>query len=589
MRLPQAEVYEVASFYHHFDIVKEGEAAPAPLTVRVCDSLSCEMAGAGELLARLPKLLGPGVRVVAAPCIGRCEQAPAAVVGQNPIARASCESVVAAVAAGATRDPGASLHRLRELPPRGRLRAAEGLPRRRARRRVGDRDARGLGPARPRRRGLSGRAQVAHRPRRAGAAADGHQHRRRRAGHVQGPGPARDRSAPLPRGHADRGLGGRHRSHLHLPARRVPRLPRDPRSRDRRAAGRPAGSPAARDLPAPRRRGLHLRRRVGDDRIDRRQARPAAPAPARTSRRSGCSGGRRSSTTSRRCTGCASCSSRAAPGSPRTAATSARACARSRCRGGSRSPGVKLAPAGITIQELIDEYCGGMQDRAPLLRLSSGRRVGRHPAGDDERHPARLRHAAALRLLHRLGRGHRALGPRQRCRRGAQPDALLRARVVRAVHAVPQRHRQGFGPARRADVGPGAASGPVDRDARRVDLRPRPGGAQSGRLRDQAISRTSLRPRAGRSPQRRRHERHHTRRSGADPGADGRVRAERPQGRGACRRDAAPGRRSRRRRDPAPLLQGRVRPRRQLPRRAWSRSPASACSRRRAAARRAPG
>jgi len=106
MRLPQAEVYEVASFYHHFDIVKEGEAAPAPLTVRVCDSLSCEIAGAGDLLTRLPKLLGPDVRVIAAPCIGRCEQAPAAVVGQNPIARASCESVVAAVGARATRDPG---------------------------------------------------------------------------------------------------------------------------------------------------------------------------------------------------------------------------------------------------------------------------------------------------------------------------------------------------------------------------------------------------------------------------------------------------------------------------------------------------
>jgi len=106
MRLPQAEVYEVASFYHHFDIVKEGETAPAPLTVRVCDSLSCEIAGAGDLLARLPKLLGPGVRVVAAPCIGRCEQAPAAVVGQNPMPHASCESIVAAVDAKATRDPG---------------------------------------------------------------------------------------------------------------------------------------------------------------------------------------------------------------------------------------------------------------------------------------------------------------------------------------------------------------------------------------------------------------------------------------------------------------------------------------------------
>ena len=101
LRLSQTGVYEVATFYHHFDVVKEGEAAPAPLTVRVCDGLSCEMAGAQELLAKLPALLGREVRVIAAPCIGRCEQAPAAVVGQNPVHNASCDSVVNAVRAGA--------------------------------------------------------------------------------------------------------------------------------------------------------------------------------------------------------------------------------------------------------------------------------------------------------------------------------------------------------------------------------------------------------------------------------------------------------------------------------------------------------
>ena len=103
MRLAQTEVYEVASFYHHFDVVKEGEAAPAPLTVRVCDGLSCEMAGAQDLLARLPALLGREVRVIAAPCIGRCEQAPAAVVGQNPVPKATVEKITAAVQGGAVR------------------------------------------------------------------------------------------------------------------------------------------------------------------------------------------------------------------------------------------------------------------------------------------------------------------------------------------------------------------------------------------------------------------------------------------------------------------------------------------------------
>lgn len=101
MRLAQTEVYEVATFYHHFDVVKEGEAAPAPLTVRVCDGLSCEMAGAQDLLAKLPGLLGRDIRVIAAPCIGRCEQAPAVVVGQNPVPQATCEAVMATVAAGA--------------------------------------------------------------------------------------------------------------------------------------------------------------------------------------------------------------------------------------------------------------------------------------------------------------------------------------------------------------------------------------------------------------------------------------------------------------------------------------------------------
>jgi len=103
MRLAQTEVYEVASFYHHFDIVKEGQSAPAALTVRVCDGLSCELAGARELLARLPALLGRDVRVIPAPCIGRCEQAPAVAVGQNPVPHASAEAVVQKVQAQAVR------------------------------------------------------------------------------------------------------------------------------------------------------------------------------------------------------------------------------------------------------------------------------------------------------------------------------------------------------------------------------------------------------------------------------------------------------------------------------------------------------
>jgi len=97
MNIPMAEVYEVATFYHHFEVVRGDDKAPG-LTVRVCDGLACELAGAQDLLARLPALLGTqDVRVVAAPCIGRCEQAPAVAVHQRAVPHATTEAVVSAV------------------------------------------------------------------------------------------------------------------------------------------------------------------------------------------------------------------------------------------------------------------------------------------------------------------------------------------------------------------------------------------------------------------------------------------------------------------------------------------------------------
>ena len=95
MKLAMTEVFEVASFYHHFDIVKEGDTPPPALTVRVCDSLSCELGGANLLITELKRALGDAVRVIPAPCVGRCEQAPVVVVGQNPVANATVESVKA--------------------------------------------------------------------------------------------------------------------------------------------------------------------------------------------------------------------------------------------------------------------------------------------------------------------------------------------------------------------------------------------------------------------------------------------------------------------------------------------------------------
>jgi formate dehydrogenase len=104
MRLSMAEVFEVASFYHHFEVVRDGDT-PAALTVRVCDGLSCAMAGAQGLLERLPAILGQDVRVIPAPCVGRCEQAPVAVVGQAPVLRADAASVASACTANARHHP----------------------------------------------------------------------------------------------------------------------------------------------------------------------------------------------------------------------------------------------------------------------------------------------------------------------------------------------------------------------------------------------------------------------------------------------------------------------------------------------------
>jgi formate dehydrogenase len=97
MNLPMAEVYEVATFYHHFEVVR-GDDPVADITVRICDGVSCELAGAKGLLEKLPAILGnPKVKVIPAPCVGRCEQAPIAVVQQHPVIFASADKVIAAV------------------------------------------------------------------------------------------------------------------------------------------------------------------------------------------------------------------------------------------------------------------------------------------------------------------------------------------------------------------------------------------------------------------------------------------------------------------------------------------------------------
>jgi formate dehydrogenase len=102
MKLSFAEVFETATFYAHFDVIKEGEASIPPLTIRVCDSLTCALFGAEKLLHELKSTAGPHVRVVRAPCVGRCDTAPAAEVGHHFVDRATPATVLAAAESGHT-------------------------------------------------------------------------------------------------------------------------------------------------------------------------------------------------------------------------------------------------------------------------------------------------------------------------------------------------------------------------------------------------------------------------------------------------------------------------------------------------------
>src|SRR5947199_2187097 len=101
MRLALAEVYEVATFYAHFDVVKEDASPPPAVTIRVCESLSCAMAGAEQLIAQLTQSPAPSVRVLRAPCMGACDRAPVAAMGHEQIFYASAGQVIGAAKAGA--------------------------------------------------------------------------------------------------------------------------------------------------------------------------------------------------------------------------------------------------------------------------------------------------------------------------------------------------------------------------------------------------------------------------------------------------------------------------------------------------------
>ncbi len=126
MKMALTEVYEVATFYSHFDVVKDGPPPPA-VTVRVCDSLSCAMAGAEKLLAALPGKLGKDVRVVRAPCMGACDRAPVCAVGHLQTFKATPEAIAADVKANKHAACLEARCRFRRLSESRRLHAAQGL------------------------------------------------------------------------------------------------------------------------------------------------------------------------------------------------------------------------------------------------------------------------------------------------------------------------------------------------------------------------------------------------------------------------------------------------------------------------------
>ena len=279
MKMALTEVYEVATFYAHFDVVKEGELPPPPVTVRVCNSLSCAMAGAEKLLKDLPGKLGRDVRVVRAPCMGACDRAPVAAVGHVQTFKATPDNVAAAVKAkphAHAWTPGADFAAYQKAGGYALLKAC--LTDKRTRdeliKIVSDAGLRGLGGA----------------------------------GFPTGRKWSLVRAEPAPRMfavNADEGEPGTFKDRYYLErdphrfiegvliAAWVVEAPdtyiyiRDeyPELRlmllDEIEQSRKSRPVAAHQVAfAPRRRRLYLRRRVGDDRVDRRQTRPAAPSSA---------------------------------------------------------------------------------------------------------------------------------------------------------------------------------------------------------------------------------------------------------------------------------------------------------------------
>ena len=459
LKLARTEVYEVATFYHHFDVVKEGETPPPPVTVRVCETLSCQMAGADALRAACEHARWPGVRVIGAPCIGRCEQAPAAVVGRNPVDQATVERIAQLVADNSVESATPAAIDYATYRAQGGYRAFEECTR-------GTRtvDAVIAALEESSLRGLGG------------------------AGFPVGRKWRIVRAEPGPRLMAvniDEGEPGTFKDRYYLE--------RDPHRflegvliaawavgiddvyiylRDEYAGCRAVLQrelDALRADPPGTLPTMHLRRGAGAyicgeesamiESIEGKRGMPRLRPPyvaqvglfgrptlehnmetlfwVRDILEKGGSLVRGAG--SQRSEGVALV---LRVGAGRQAGCASRAGRNHRAR---------------THRRVLRGHAAGTR----VLRLSSGRGIGRHPAGFARRRTARLRYAAAAWLLHRLGSSRDPVAARSRARRGAQFHAILCRRIVRAMHAMPRRHRKSRRPDGEAALGQGAAGGAV--------------------------------------------------------------------------------------------------------------------------------
>ena len=476
LRLPQAAAYECATFYAHFDVVKEGETPPPPTTVRICDSITCAIKGAASLYRALKSGADPSaVRVLYAPCMGRCDMAPVAEIGHLHVDNATPDSVKGVVASG-KREP--------VIPPYESLAAY-----------------RAKGGYKLLERCLAGKLSfdaIIKEMTDAGLRGLGG------AGFPAGRKWQIVRSYPGPRlmtVNGDEGEPGTFKDRYYLErnphqmlegaliaawaveAERIYIYMRDEYPAvlhilaHEIAALEQAGIVKDGDIELRRGAGAYI---CGEESamiesIEGKRGYPRNRPPYIAE--VGLFGRPTLNHNVETLYWVPEILEKGAKWFADHGVNGAKGLRSWSVSGRVKKPGVILAPAGITARELIEHgrRHGGWGE---FQGLSAGRRLGRHSSRRHGRHPARFRHLGQIRLLRRQPRHCRLLRARQGGRHRHQSAALLQGRVVRTMHAVPGRLRQGGGAARGRGMGQGASDRARPGHARRFDLRAGTGGAQ---------------------------------------------------------------------------------------------------------------